>query len=107
LCKDELDREILVEFFHYQKNGSHRFLGSFLTNLEQLKTGLHQHPVTLKGSTIGHSIFKDIAFVKKHTFLDYIFGGCEVSLAVAIDFTLSNGDPKNRNSLHYFDPQRN
>ena len=28
------------------------------------------------------------------TFLDYIFGGCEINVHVAIDFTLSNGDPR-------------
>lgn len=27
------------------------------------------------------------------TFLDYIFGGCEINVHVAIDFTLSNGNP--------------
>ncbi len=56
---------------------------------------------------MGLASFNGLRFEKKHTFLDYIFGGCEVSLAVAIDFTLSNGDPTNRNSLHYFDLNRN
>lgn len=28
------------------------------------------------------------------SFLDYIFGGCEIGVHVAIDFTLSNGDVK-------------
>ena len=32
--------------------------------------------------------------------MEYIFGGCELNLAVAIDYTLSNGDPKERGSLH-------
>jgi len=25
--------------------------------------------------------------------MDYIFGGCEIGLQVAVDFTLSNGRP--------------
>merc|ERR550514_1865298 len=33
--------------------------------------------------------------------LDYIAGGCEMNLMVAIDFTASNGAPSTRNSLHY------
>ena len=37
------------------------------------------------------------------SFLDYIFGGCEIGLHVAIDFTLSNGDPSTPSSLHYLD----
>lgn len=28
------------------------------------------------------------------SFIDYIRGGCEISLHVAIDFTGSNGDPR-------------
>jgi hypothetical protein len=46
-------------------------------------------------------------FDTQYSFLDYVFGGCEISLAVAIDYTLSNGDPSNPDSLHYFDPQKN
>lgn len=42
-----------------------------------------------------------------HSFLEYVFGGCEIDLTIAIDFTLSNGNPRQQNSLHYFDPNRN
>jgi len=41
------------------------------------------------------------------SFLDYIFGGCEINVHVAIDFTLSNGVPTNPNSLHYLNRQTN
>lgn len=37
---------------------------------------------------------------ERATFLDYVFGGCEIGVHVAIDFTLSNGDPSKPNSLH-------
>ena len=32
-------------------------------------------------------------------------GGCEIGVQVAIDFTLSNGDPRHPSSLHYLNPQ--
>ncbi|CAG8479914.1 12441_t:CDS:2 [Acaulospora colombiana] len=35
------------------------------------------------------------------TFLDYISGGAEIQLSVAIDFTASNGNPHDPRSLHY------
>jgi len=38
------------------------------------------------------------------TFLDYIHGGTEMQLCVAIDFTGSNGDPRKPGTLHYLDP---
>jgi hypothetical protein len=34
----------------------------------------------------------------------FVAGGCEISLAVAIDFTGSNGDPLSPQSLHFIDP---
>ena len=41
-------------------------------------------------------------------FLEYVFGGCEINLNIAIDFTLSNGDPRQtQESLHSSDPRRN
>lgn len=42
---------------------------------------------------------------RQHTFLDYLAGGCEMNLIVAIDFTGSNGDPRQPNSLHYLGNQ--
>jgi len=38
------------------------------------------------------------------TFTDYIRGGCEINLNVAIDFTGSNGDPRKPGTLHYIFP---
>src|SRR6185295_18762851 len=40
------------------------------------------------------------------TFLDYIAGGTEINLVVAIDFTGSNGDPRTPKSLHYIGGQK-
>lgn len=34
-------------------------------------------------------------------FVDYISGGCELNVMVAIDFTGSNGDPRKPGTLHY------
>jgi hypothetical protein len=44
---------------------------------------------------------------RRHTFLEYVFGGCEINLAIAVDFTLSNGNPTDKESLHYFDLNKN
>lgn len=41
---------------------------------------------------------------RRPEFVDYLSGGCQISLAVAIDFTASNGDPRQPNTPHYFHP---
>ena len=57
-------------------------------------------------SNIVHVLQFDIR--KTVNFLEYVFGGCEINLNIAIDFTLSNGDPRqNAESLHSNDPRRN
>mmetsp|Transcript_1708 Transcript_1708/g.1969 ORF Transcript_1708/g.1969 Transcript_1708/m.1969 type:complete len:603 (+) Transcript_1708:113-1921(+) len=38
---------------------------------------------------------------QRPTFIDYVSGGCELNVAVAIDYTGSNGDPRRPGTLHY------
>ena len=52
-------------------------------------------------SPVPTSVFTPPHKRRPPTFLDYIDGGCEMQLCVAIDFTGSNGDPRDRDSLHY------
>jgi hypothetical protein len=53
---------------------------------------------SLKGK--GSLVFSNFSLTERATFLDYIMGGCEIGVHVAIDFTLSNGKPSNVSSLH-------
>lgn len=39
-----------------------------------------------------------------HTLQAYTAGGCKIHLTIAIDFTASNGDPIDSDSLHYISP---
>ena len=50
---------------------------------------------------------KQTKIQKRNTFLEYIFGGCEINLAIAIDFTLSNGRTTDPSSLHSTDLRKN
>ena len=47
--------------------------------------------------------FTDRNITEDVTFLDYIMGGCEISLMIAIDFTASNGPPESPGTLHFAD----
>lgn len=39
--------------------------------------------------------------LNRPTMVDYITGGCDINLMVAVDFTISNGPPDDPTSLHY------
>jgi hypothetical protein len=51
--------------------------------------------------------FSRLEVKSRHSFLEYIFGGCQIGLSVAIDYTLSNGNPASPSSLHYLDMNKN
>ena len=104
ICRDDHNRPICMEVFESRKSGNHRFLGStkftLLELLERRKTRLDI--VTKDRRSCGVEVTKCLA-IEKNTFLDYVFGGCEISLIIALDFTLSNGEPTSPDSLHHFD----
>lgn len=52
------------------------------------------------GKVVGQMLFEDVGAMRTHTFLDYIRGGLELKMGVAIDLTRSNADPIVANSLH-------
>ena len=104
LAGEDVDREIRFDFFASQKSGKHRHLGQSSLTLANLKEGTREYPVTDKQQRpLGNNIMQLVTLEIKEraTFLDYIFGGCEIGLICAIDFTGSNGDPSRSSSLHY------
>ena len=46
-------------------------------------------------------------FKKKNTFIDYLKKGININLNIAIDYTISNGKPTEKNSLHYDSENKN
>ena len=49
----------------------------------------------------------NIDAIKNYSFIDYLRGGMQINLTVAIDFTGSNGPPNMPNSLHYMGVKQN
>jgi copine 5/8/9 len=87
-----------------KEDGNHTPLGSakFLLHelMESKQDLVFKNPTT--GKLEGKIGIKHLEFKEKYSFLDFIFCGVEINLMVAIDFTLSNGDPSHPDSLHYF-----
>ena len=46
-------------------------------------------------------------FKKKNTFIDYLKKGININLNIAIDYTISNGKPTEKKSLHYDSDDKN
>ena len=102
---------VRIEVTDYDAAGSHDLIGYAQLTVNDLinaKKGIPViHPPTkpkYSKSSYSQSGLLDVVqseVEKKFTFVDFLRGGLEVSLAVAVDFTGSNGDPSQPNSLHY------
>jgi hypothetical protein len=132
LCSGDLDKELKISVYDYEKSGRHVPMGEFETSVNGLLSAKATGSFTMmkKGKKTGTVYVKKAvttgldeglnkqmeaatissapkaAFVPSSapsafvpptvsasspTFVDYISGGCEMNLCVAIDFTGSNG----------------
>lgn len=116
LCNGDIDRTVKVICYDWNRSGHCAYMGEFETTVRRIGDGTAENTYDLinkdkKKKKKGYKNSGTIQFtrcgVKKvHSFLDYIAGGTQLSFVVAIDFTASNGDPRNYQSLHYMDPAR-
>lgn len=114
ICNGNKDRTLLLECYDYNSNGKHKLIGGVKTTVNQLQelclgrtslTLTRQTKVAKNANKSRGSLFVSTCKITPVvTFLDYVFGGCEISFFVAVDFTASNGNPRSPGSLHYIDP---
>ncbi|KAB5529364.1 hypothetical protein DKX38_019445 [Salix brachista] len=107
------ENPLVIECFDFNSSGNHVLIGKLqksvadLETLHREKNGAnfviqtsHGHEKVLKGQ-----LFVDLFLEKEqYSFLDYVSSGFELNFMVAVDFTASNGNPRNPDSLHYIDP---
>ncbi|CAG5116628.1 unnamed protein product [Candidula unifasciata] len=108
LCDGDRSKHIKIDCYDHDDNGKHDFIGGFTTTLTELmkpssaKSGFACiNPALTKKKDYKNSgaVYKS---KRERTFLDFVFEGLKINFTVAIDFTQSNGDPRNRDSLHYY-----
>jgi hypothetical protein len=102
--------EIVMECWDWNSVSSHDFLGAASFTVAQVQAQGGQRlalPIKKdKGGKAdskdrGQVILNEFAIIRKPSFLDFLAGDTEIDVMVAIDFTASNGDPKQADSLHY------
>ncbi|XP_053401940.1 copine-8-like isoform X2 [Mercenaria mercenaria] len=117
LCNGDHDRTIKIECYDWDSDGSHDLIGEFSTNLKELAKAPASNTIyqvinpkkkakkrNYKNS--GELMVMNCKVEIVPSFLDYLQGGVEMNFTVAIDFTASNGNPSQPNSLHYYDPYK-
>lgn len=90
--------------FDWDQASAHDLIGRCMVTLDQIGQRLNFTLVDDKKKNGGTLCVNNYRYEKQSSFLDYLAGGCELSLMVSIDFTGSNGSPKDPKSLHYNAP---
>uniref|UniRef100_A0A8C7EZ33 Copine-3 n=1 Tax=Oncorhynchus kisutch TaxID=8019 RepID=A0A8C7EZ33_ONCKI len=104
LCNGDVDRSIKVLCYDYDNDGGHDFIGEFQTTVNKMSEAQNSLEVR-DGFESYSSLSMGVCSVERdYTFLDYILGGCQIMFTVGIDFTASNGNPREASSLHFINP---
>jgi hypothetical protein len=110
MCANDLARPILLEVLDWERSGAHRPIGYHTTTVAAMSAAGRQ-TLTLRhpqgnDKDVGALEILNCDVEVQPSFVDYLKGGCEVSLMIAIDFTGSNGNPSETSSLHYLGGER-
>ena len=109
MCRGEPKRQITIKL--YETLGKeHICLGACTTYLKQLDAASHDgtgHLVMTIPETEASVGIHSIEIQHSDSFLDYVIGGLDLSLFVALDFTKSNKDYTVPGSLHSFNDPEN
>ncbi|XP_036366761.1 copine-3 isoform X1 [Octopus sinensis] len=115
LCKGNKQAPIRINCYDWDSDGSHDMIGCCeMTLTEMMKANSSNEVVKLcihpknaaKKKSSGSIILYACKVSILPSFLNYIMAGTNINFTVGVDFTGSNGDPNDVNSLHYIHPER-
>eukprot|EP00118_Oscarella_pearsei_P012075 m.85779 g.85779 ORF g.85779 m.85779 type:complete len:552 (+) comp36472_c0_seq1:90-1745(+) len=104
LCNDDYQRTVKFTCKHWKRYDEAVIIGSAVLSVSSL---LNQKNFSVELISSGGQkgcgtlLFQSVWPVPNFTFVDYLKGGCGISVLAAIDFTSSNGHPSQPYSLHY------
>lgn len=115
LSSADPNQPIKIDCYDYDSDGSHDLIGSFQTSINQLTSAapgmqlewqcVNPKKTSKKGyCNSGMVYLESCRSQRTFTFLDFILAGLQLNFSVAVDFTGSNGNPRDPNSLHYHHP---
>jgi len=106
------------DVFDWDKDSESDYIGGFEATFEEIKAkkefelinGAKKEKSEQKGEknkykNSGVFVFNRIEIKEDLSFSCFSLGGTEFAVDFAIDFTNSNGDPKEKTSLHYINPK--
>ena len=106
LCRGNEDLPVKLEIWDYSKEGEKEFrkVGKGYFTVSSLARGIKEIPTfdDNKKST-GTIVVEKFDREQTYDLMDYLKAGLSLNQVVVIDYTKSNGNPKDPKSMHYFD----
>jgi len=107
-------RMLKWEVWDWDKDTPPDYIGGFEATFEEIQTKkeyelINDKKVKTKGSKCKNSgvlMFNRIIIRENQSFSSFTLGGTEFEVDFAIDFTQSNGEPQEKTSLHYINPNK-
>lgn len=90
------DRKILFEFAQFDGD----IIGGVHCTVRECMASPRQVIVDMNGTPIGNANIS-VMENKIFKFIDMLKSGLQIALAIGVDYTNSNGDPTDKNSLHF------
>jgi hypothetical protein len=106
LCNGDPDRPLRISFYDYRSHVAAALIGYHDTTFTRLTEATGQ-PLVLsdcKKAQSGRFTVARMDVIERFGFYEFLKGGVQLNLVVAIDFTASNGQPFDTRSLHYLAP---
>lgn len=107
LADGNLNQQFIIRIIRWKNASKQETLGEIKVTPQQCSKLIHEPAKKMDlmegGKSRGQLIIDNFTIVEEPTFFDFLQGGLDFSLTVAIDVTGSNGDPKTVDSLHYID----
>ncbi|CAI2387660.1 unnamed protein product [Moneuplotes crassus] len=105
LTHEEIDNKLKFTILSHNSSGKHTPYGYFVTTLyeiEKERQVFHLRDVkTDEEIPEAKFIFEKFQYIERPCFYDFLSSQYSINLTVAIDFTISNLDPRREDSLHY------
>lgn len=108
LCGGNLETPIKIDIYNRKAKNKHKLKGEAITTAHKLLTkGSHFKVINKKRKKeAGGVIVQKVVKERLYDTLDFLLSGLDIVQSYAIDFTKSNKDVKQSNSLHYISPMK-
>lgn len=110
-CGGDRSKAVMIDCYDWDADGSRDFIGHCEVTVRDLLASpeitvplINPKKSEKKKYTNSGELKIRCEMEENYSFIEYLHSGFQLGFSVAVDFTASNGDPRQPNSLHHINP---